>query len=559
MIQDLSKRCISSIFSLFFLMALSFLISSEAMASVSETQSKRIRIAVMDLAVHGVAPHLGQAAGEILRTLFSEVSGLDVVERSQIEAIAKEQKLQMSGLVDESSAVRVGKILGANYIVVGGVNSLGGVFVLTSRIVDVERSTSILGFTKESKKGESGLYQALKEIASLMIARITPNSASPPRTPKATVTPNISKKPQVKPAVPQTVNDQVKTIQRLLKQLGYNPGDVDGIYGPGTASAIRAFQRANKLTPDGLASENLLKVLQDTTKRKVTASPNHVKKTPEPPAATDVKGSLLQKGQKGDSNAVLQLGRMYAEGKGVAVDGWRAIGFFRQAAEMGNADALLLLYENWYGYTTHRGPAAYKFTDVPPPSKEEREKYRKRLLVFFKGLAEKGNTHAQFNMAVLSRWRNNNETISWLQKAAEKGDSESQFILGEMYYLGEGVAKDYNEAAKWFRRAAEKEYEEAFFPLGELYYLGEGVDKNYNEAAKWLIKATRTRDSTLATKILGWLEYTGRGLEKRRPGYGRYGFDRYIFERLIAANQDYLDYRYEPYKPRYRYCRTGFW
>jgi len=37
---------------------------------------------------------------------------------------------------------------------------------------------------------------------------------------------------------------------------------VDGIIGPNTIAAIRAFQKSNGLTPDGYASLDLLKRLQ---------------------------------------------------------------------------------------------------------------------------------------------------------------------------------------------------------------------------------------------------------------------------------------------------------
>ena len=38
-----------------------------------------------------------------------------------------------------------------------------------------------------------------------------------------------------------------------LKELGYYKGSVDGSYGAGTVSAVKAFQSANNLTSDGVA------------------------------------------------------------------------------------------------------------------------------------------------------------------------------------------------------------------------------------------------------------------------------------------------------------------
>lgn len=50
-------------------------------------------------------------------------------------------------------------------------------------------------------------------------------------------------------------------IQRRLKTLGYNPGPIDGIPGRLTQSAIRAFQTAHKLDPDGIVGAKTLAAL----------------------------------------------------------------------------------------------------------------------------------------------------------------------------------------------------------------------------------------------------------------------------------------------------------
>ncbi|HEX5566380.1 MAG TPA: peptidoglycan-binding protein [Streptomyces sp.] len=44
---------------------------------------------------------------------------------------------------------------------------------------------------------------------------------------------------------------QVKAAQHLLNQHGFDAGAVDGVFGPGTESAVRAFQSNRKLTADG--------------------------------------------------------------------------------------------------------------------------------------------------------------------------------------------------------------------------------------------------------------------------------------------------------------------
>lgn len=46
---------------------------------------------------------------------------------------------------------------------------------------------------------------------------------------------------------------QVGDLQRRLAALGFNPGPTDGIYGPRTAAAVRAYQASVGLATDGIA------------------------------------------------------------------------------------------------------------------------------------------------------------------------------------------------------------------------------------------------------------------------------------------------------------------
>jgi membrane-bound lytic murein transglycosylase B len=57
---------------------------------------------------------------------------------------------------------------------------------------------------------------------------------------------------------------QKKEMQRRLKRAGFLNDKIDGIIGPNTINAIRAFQVSRGVTPDGYASEDLLKLLRDS-------------------------------------------------------------------------------------------------------------------------------------------------------------------------------------------------------------------------------------------------------------------------------------------------------
>ncbi|NJN85798.1 MAG: hypothetical protein HC881_05140 [Leptolyngbyaceae cyanobacterium SL_7_1] len=51
------------------------------------------------------------------------------------------------------------------------------------------------------------------------------------------------------------MGSQVVELQKRLKEKNFNIGKVDGDFGPGTKTAVMAFQKSVGLTPDGVAGE----------------------------------------------------------------------------------------------------------------------------------------------------------------------------------------------------------------------------------------------------------------------------------------------------------------
>lgn len=71
-------------------------------------------------------------------------------------------------------------------------------------------------------------------------------------------------------------------------------------------------------------------------------------------------------------------------------------------------------------------------------------------------------------------------------KAAEQGNAEAQFSLGNMYAEGHGVPQDDQQSISWFSKAAEQGFMPAQVNLGVMYAQGQGVERNLIEAHKWL-------------------------------------------------------------------------
>jgi peptidoglycan hydrolase-like protein with peptidoglycan-binding domain len=50
----------------------------------------------------------------------------------------------------------------------------------------------------------------------------------------------------------------VTALQKALKKHGFDPGEIDGVFGPHTEAAVRAFQLMSRLVADGEAGKMTL-------------------------------------------------------------------------------------------------------------------------------------------------------------------------------------------------------------------------------------------------------------------------------------------------------------
>ncbi|MBR4360471.1 MAG: peptidoglycan-binding protein [Clostridia bacterium] len=101
----------------------------------------------------------------------------------------------------------------------------------------------------------------------------------------------------------------VRLLQQRLKSLGFYTGSVDGDFGAGTTDAVRAFQRANKLTVDGAAGPGTLNKLFSS--KAVTASQAQATATPyvitAPPAVITAVPSYNYNGTPIPANTYVQV------------------------------------------------------------------------------------------------------------------------------------------------------------------------------------------------------------------------------------------------------------
>lgn len=115
----------------------------------------------------------GLLAGE-LNTLIN----VSVVERGQLGTLTREQELQMSGSVDANSAVELGKVLGADAVVVGDVSEYvawtsiglsGSTVSYTMRMIDAQTGRILANGSVSRVKSFSSAFDNAQELTQMLV------------------------------------------------------------------------------------------------------------------------------------------------------------------------------------------------------------------------------------------------------------------------------------------------------------------------------------------------------------------------------------------------------
>ncbi len=103
---------------------------------------------------------------ELIATRLASNTQIDVVERSRLSALIAEQDLSASGRVDQATAVRVGKMLGALYVVLGTVViDKSNHLIIAARVVEVETSRLVHAERFDKAKWDEDMSYAIDSIA----------------------------------------------------------------------------------------------------------------------------------------------------------------------------------------------------------------------------------------------------------------------------------------------------------------------------------------------------------------------------------------------------------
>jgi TolB-like protein len=121
----------------------------------------RLRVFLLPPARQGQTSALGDAVYDRLFNALVNQKRFELVERQQLEVILRELELSQTELVDEATAARIGKIVGAEGILIGAVRETPQALEVFLRFIDVETGVALAA---EDVYGEDLTFRAIGEL-----------------------------------------------------------------------------------------------------------------------------------------------------------------------------------------------------------------------------------------------------------------------------------------------------------------------------------------------------------------------------------------------------------
>ena len=125
------------------------------------------------------------------------------------------------------------------------------------------------------------------------------------------------------------------------------------------------------------------------------------------------------------------------------------------------------------------------------------QQFAERMPLYYKPLiADRNNSlkYMNFFCGYVILKEEISEEVLEIKSQAERDVPEAQYQLGERYYKGNGICKDYEEAEKWYLRAAENGHVSAQQMLGHCYWHSELGKCKPDEALRWYHAAATQGD-----------------------------------------------------------------
>ncbi len=199
------------------------------------SQGKPI-ITVLDFTANGIAESDANAIVSFLTSSVFETNRFRVIDKAQRDNILMELEFSVSGCADESCQLEIGKLLAAEYIIVGDVSRVGTRYILNAKMIETESSQTIntaRGLFADMdelldnidslalKLSDSGISEPEPEPANAAAETNVADAPVKPEAPavaEAPAQPAAQEPKQAEPETEEIVPEEVETVADILTE-----------------------------------------------------------------------------------------------------------------------------------------------------------------------------------------------------------------------------------------------------------------------------------------------------------------------------------------------------
>jgi TolB-like protein len=143
---------------------------ANAAAEISVKLQANTSIVVLDF--QAPSENLTNYVIDELNGTIVKIGNLKPVERRQLSMVRSELTFNMSGEVKDESAQRIGQLLGAQFILMGSIETIGAVYRIRFKAITVETASIIYSFSMDIK--DDKVLESLLAGSNARIADFTP-------------------------------------------------------------------------------------------------------------------------------------------------------------------------------------------------------------------------------------------------------------------------------------------------------------------------------------------------------------------------------------------------
>ena len=385
-----------------------------------------LNIAVFDPTSSGTSIDDGTriAIREIISSTIVNTGKHTIVERSLLEKVMQEQQFTNSGIVAESDATEIGKMAGANKIILSVVTLTGGRNMLSIKMIDVRTANVDRQQVKVVTSGE-----LLDIVEPMTLKVIAPKQQVAESSNVVSYASAEQPKESQSHARNRLLQSSEKTLNRanaMLQQKQQTQGnEAEGSSFDPNQNPDELYLRAQSLYSQGAHSSMFSSSKSRQYRNKREEAVDAYK------AAAD----------KGHMKAQFKLYELYKNGDIVEKDPYESFNWLRKAAESGHVQAQVILAEMY------------------AEGKDLADKDPSQAIFWFEQAAHNGHNPSQILMGD-AYWHgsfgleeNLVKAVMWYELAAAK-NAKLALKKGAMFEEGKEIEEDFEIAKRFYKLAA---------------------------------------------------------------------------------------------------------